>query len=110
MGFYQVRFKELLIKGVIGFVFGLVFVFVLTGEGMQDPWVGVMLSLMFTGFPYGWELSGRVVRIQMGGTIFVILLVLFLRVVVTIYGGIFGYPIALVYNLVKMLQEKKCEG
>lgn len=109
---YQKRLKELLTKGLIGFGGGLFFVLVLMGEYKDDVAVGVMLSLLvFTGLPYGWELSGRVLRVgNMIAPLIVILLLFFLRFVVALYGGMFGYPIALIYNFVKMLQEKKSEG
>lgn len=109
---YQKRLKELLLKGLVGFGGGLFFVLVLMGEYGDNLAAGVFLSfLVFTGLPYGWELSGRVLRVgNMIAPLIVILLLFFLRFVVALYGGMFGYPIALIYNFVKMLQEKKSEG
>ena len=112
MGFnqYQERLKELLIKGVIGFGIGLFVFFALMGEDVSELGMGLVFALIYSGLPYGWELSGRVIGFSVIGSIPVMVVFFIFRLAAALFVGVFGYPVVLIYNLVKMLQEKKCEG
>jgi len=101
---YQERVKALIKKGIIGFAIGAVF---MLGMG-EDVGSIVLMGIFFTGLPYGWQLSGKVVGgwVAIGGLAFMFMALLARVLIAMLIGGI-AYPIALIYNIVKAVQEKK---
>ena len=102
---YQERLKDLLIKGVIGFVIGLFFYMVVMGHGMSSA--TLLFGLLYTGLPYGWMLMGRVIDFAVIGSLPVMAIAAILRFAVSLMVGMFAYPVVLIYTIVKAVQEKK---
>ena len=102
--YYKEELKKLIVKGVIGFAIGWLYTMV------KSPEIGFfgacLIGLFFSGLPYGWQLSGKVVGGKfVVGHIVIMLLAFALRVMVAMLTGWVAYPVALVYYAVKARKE-----
>lgn len=117
---YRERVQQLLKQGVIGFGAGILFMLItrllitgFSGSGKILNSASEVLLLLFVGiscvgFPYGWALIGKIV----GGWgisvhIIIAVIVFVYRVAFSFLIGMFAYPIALIYNLIKSMKSKR---
>ena len=99
---YKKELCSLIIKGIIGFFIGIAFI---TNNTSNPELPGVLLfAFFFSGLPYGWQLSGRVVGGWMViGSIPVMMVAFLIRFIIALATGWIAYPIALVYHIVKVI-------
>lgn len=97
---YKEQSIKLLIKGIIGFVAGVIFTFIMEKELVLGQ--AAVVGFFLAGVPYGWELVGRIVGDWMVvGHIAVMSIFYAIRFAVSLFIGWITYPIALAYNLMK---------
>lgn len=91
--------KKLIRKGIIGIVIGLIVVSSLSDRTFLSYVLGVVC---FTGVPYGWELSGRVITFGVVGSLPIMIIFYMLRLVVALLVGWVAYPIALIRAILRL--------
>lgn len=101
---HKKKAKRLLIKGILGFVVGFLFVLITTlsdnesFELLRAFGVGVLMA----GVPFGWELMGKAVgRWYVVGPIPVMILVFCFKLVGAVMIGWAAYPVALFFNIMR---------
>lgn len=98
--YYKEQARKLLIKGIIGFVAGAIFTFIMEKELVLGQ--AAVVGFFLAGVPYGWELVGKITGDWMViGHIVVMLIYYAIRMVASVLIGWIVYPIALAYNLMK---------
>lgn len=112
---YLERVKQLLRKGLIGFIIGFAFilvVFVLT-QGVQEKSVtfmtvftalvmGFIGGLVFAGIPYGWGLINKFLeQWTFFGNIVVMIVLFVFKFMIACCIGCFAYPVVLIYNMIR---------
>ena len=101
---YRSNVRRLLILGGIGFVCGFLFYVVtsLSDGNSVSLWTAFVIGCTASGFPYGWELVGRMIgHWYVVGHIGIMILVGFLKLAGAILIGWIAYPVALLYNLIR---------
>ena len=109
---YKDRVRQLLIQGVFGFVGGFFFAFItsLSDNDSFDIVFAFSVGLFVTGVPYGWELLGKIIgNWFVVGSIPIMIIVFMCKLVGAVLIGWAAYPIALLYNLMKV-QRKGSKG
>lgn len=101
---YKDNVRRLLMKGLLGFVAGFLFVVITTFADNDDFLISMALAVGFfcTGVPYGWELLGRIIgNWYVIGSIPLKVIVFAVKLIGAFLIGWCAYPIALLYNLIK---------
>ena len=101
---YKEQLRSLIIKGILGFIIGVIFAFV------RSPELGIgfalLIGLVFAGVPYGWQLSGKITGgLFVVGNIGVMIIAFALRAVLAMITGWIAYPIMLAYTFIKSRRE-----
>lgn len=101
---YRAKMWQLLIKGIIGFIGGFVFVVITTLIDKDDFMLGMALGvgILCAGIPFGWELLTQITGgLYAVGSFPVVILFFCFKLVGAIMIGWVAYPIALMYNAIK---------
>ena len=101
---YKATVKRLLLKGLWGFLIGVLFVLITTLSDTESFNIGfaLIIGLLLSGVPYGWELLSTIIgRWYVVGSIPVMLIVFMLKLTGAVFIGWVAYPIALLYALIK---------
>lgn len=96
--------KKLIRKGIIGIAIGLIVVSSLGDRTFLSYALGVAC---FTGVPYGWELSGRVITFGVVGSLPIMIIFYMLRLVVALLVGWIAYPIALIRAILRLRKPEE---
>lgn len=118
---YKKRTKELLLLGMPGFIIGFVLFIIIffkmptvqeKGVTVEAIIVGFIMAFLggyiFAGIPYGWRLCNEFLgRWNIFGNIFVMLFLFVFKIGLAYCIGLFAYPIALVYNLIRSQKSRR---
>lgn len=117
---YRARSVTLFRQGIAGFLIGsigllIVFIITMLNTGSFNVWeipelllFAIVCGLFFAGVPYGWRtISERTSQWVIYGNFLVILLLFMLKIIATLAIAMVGYPIALIYNLIRSQKSKK---
>lgn len=101
---YKEQLRGLIIKGIFGFIIGVIFAFI------RSPELGIRFALIigfvFAGVPYGWQLSGRITGgMLVTGNIGIMIIAFVLRAMLAMITGCIAYPIMLAYTFIKSKRE-----
>ena len=77
--------KKLIIKGLIGMAVGVA-IGLSTGGG--ELWSVLLFIICFTGVPYGWQLSGKVITFGVVGSLPIMIIFYMLRLVLALLVGL----------------------
>ena len=98
---YKEDLKKLIIYGIIGFIIGVIFTFSVSSR--LEIGVACAMGIVFTGLPYGWKISGKIIGDWIiVGNIAVIIIAFVLRALISMVIGWIAYPIALIYYIIKV--------
>lgn len=103
---YREELKKMLLKGLLGFVIGVVAAASMGPESGKV--VGcLLLGLYFAGLPYGWQLSGKVIGGWVIGSVPIMAVAFAVRLIISVLVGCFAYPVALVYYIIQAMREAR---
>lgn len=96
--------KRIIRKGIIGMVIGLVIISSFYDHTFLSYALGIAC---FTGVPYGWELSGRVITFGVVGSLPIMIIFYMMRLVVALLVGWIAYPIALIRAILRLREPEE---
>lgn len=96
--------KKLIIKGLVGMAVGVA-IGLSTGGG--ELWSVLLFIICFTGVPYGWQLSGKVITFGVVGSLPIMIIFYMLRLVLALLVGWIAYPIALIRAIIRLRKPEQ---
>ncbi len=95
---------KLIIKGLVGMTIGIVLGFITISN--IDFLTVLILGIFFSGLPYGWEFSGKIIGGWLVlGSIPIMICAFLIRAIIALLVGWIAYPIALICAIVKMIRS-----
>lgn len=106
---YKEELGWFLIKGLVGFVIGIVFL--KCSSESASIMEAALLGVFFMGLPYGWQLSSAVVGSwYFVGNMGYFFMGIIFRVMISLLVGWIAFPIRLIYLVYKTFKEKTSVG